>query len=88
MKFTKEILIHIFSLFGCVPLCFPAKFGSCASDETMLHLTECGAWHGSELLELMKKRYEDFLYLFLVAENPPLVKYYERLGFEKLGERA
>ncbi len=47
-----------------------------------------GAGIGSKLLELMKKRYEDFLYLFLVAENPPLVEYYERLGFEKIGERS
>lgn len=43
---------------------------------------------GSELLEMIKKRYKDFLYLFLVAENPPLVAYYEKQGFEKIGERS
>lgn len=31
-----------------MPLCFPAKFDSCASDETVLHLTGCGAWYGIE----------------------------------------
>ena len=47
-----------------------------------------GAGIGSELLTLVKKRYKDFPYLFLVAENPPLVGYYEKQGFEKIGERS
>ncbi|MBD5435601.1 MAG: GNAT family N-acetyltransferase [Treponema sp.] len=43
---------------------------------------------GSELLTLVKKRYKDFLCLFLVAENPSLVEYYEKQGFEKIGGRS
>jgi len=42
-----------------------------------------GTGIGRELMEMMKRHYEDFLYLFLVAENPPLVGYYEGLGFTK-----
>lgn len=47
-----------------------------------------GAGIGRELTEMMKHRYEDFLYLFLVAENPPLVGYYEGLGFTKQSEAS
>lgn len=42
-----------------------------------------GAGIGKELMKMIKRRYEDFLYLFLVAENPPLVGYYEGLGFTR-----
>ncbi|MDE7363165.1 MAG: GNAT family N-acetyltransferase [Oscillospiraceae bacterium] len=47
-----------------------------------------GAGIGRDLIEMMKRRYEDFPYLFLVAENPPLVGYYEGLDFKKLGESS
>lgn len=52
----------------------------------LVHPDYQGAGIGRELTELMKRRYEDFPYLFLVAESPPLVGYYEGLGFMKLGE--
>lgn len=38
---------------------------------------------GKALLKMVKEKYEDYLYLLLVAENPPLVDYYESCGFEK-----
>lgn len=54
----------------------------------LVHPDYQGAGIGRELTEMMKRRYEDFLYLFLVAENPPLVGYYEGLGFTKQGEAS
>ncbi len=51
----------------------------------LVHPDYQGAGIGRELTEMMKRRYEDFPYLFLVAENPPLVGYYEGLGFTKQG---
>ena len=54
----------------------------------LVHPDYRGAGIGIELMELMKRRYEDFLYLFLVAENPPLVGYYESLGFTKQNETS
>lgn len=38
---------------------------------------------GTALLELMKKKYADYFCFFLMAEHESLVKYYERIGFEK-----
>lgn len=38
---------------------------------------------GKALLQMVKEKYKDFLYLLLVAENPSLVDYYESCGFEK-----
>lgn len=38
---------------------------------------------GKTLLQMVKEKYKDYLYLLLVAENPPLVDYYEGCGFEK-----
>lgn len=38
---------------------------------------------GNTLLELTKEKYKNYLYFFLVAENPSLIKYYEDRGFEK-----
>ncbi|MBD5383469.1 MAG: GNAT family N-acetyltransferase [Ruminococcaceae bacterium] len=54
----------------------------------LVHPDYQGAGVGKELIDLMKRRYEDFLYLFLVAENPPLVGYYEGLGFTKQNETS
>lgn len=54
----------------------------------LVHPEYQGAGIGRELTEMMKRRYEDFLYLFLVAENPPLIGYYEGLGFMKLSESS
>ena len=38
---------------------------------------------GKELTAMLKKKYKDYLCIALSAENPPLVGYYESLGFEK-----
>ncbi len=38
---------------------------------------------GNTLLEMTKEKYKNYLYFFLVAENPPLIKYYDDRGFEK-----
>lgn len=54
----------------------------------LVHPDYQGAGIGRELTEMMKRLYEDFLYLFLVAENPPLVGYYEELGFTKQNETS
>lgn len=40
---------------------------------------KCGI--GKELTNMVKEKYKDYLYLFLVAENEPLISYYEKLGF-------
>ena len=39
---------------------------------------------GKELLERVKEKYKDYLHLFLIAENEPLIKYYEKNGFTKV----
>ena len=38
---------------------------------------------GKELTLQVKNKYKDYLYLFLVAENEPLISYYEKNGFEQ-----
>lgn len=38
---------------------------------------------GKKLVEMVKEKYKDYLYIALVAENPPLVGYYEKCGFKK-----
>ena len=40
---------------------------------------KCGI--GKDLTNMVKEKYKDYLYLFLVAENEPLISYYEKLGF-------
>lgn len=42
-----------------------------------------GSGIGNKLLEMVKEKYKSYLYFFLVAENPPLVKYYNDRGFTK-----
>lgn len=37
---------------------------------------------GTELLSRLKKRYEGYLYLILIAENSDLVAFYKKAGFE------
>lgn len=39
---------------------------------------------GTALLDMVKKKYKDYFYLFLVAEHRELVGYYEKLGFTAL----
>lgn len=39
---------------------------------------------GTALLDMVKEKYKNYLYLFLVAENKELAGYYERLGFTGL----
>ena len=38
---------------------------------------------GKRLTVMLKEKYKDYLCIALSAENPPLVNYYENLGFEK-----
>lgn len=38
---------------------------------------------GTNLLEMMKKKYINYFNFFLLAEHESLVSYYERTGFEK-----
>lgn len=38
---------------------------------------------GKKLVQMVKEKYKNYLYLLLVAENPPLIGYYESCGFEK-----
>lgn len=42
---------------------------------------------GSKLLKLIKEKYRDYLYIILIAENKPLIDFYERNHFEKMGEQ-
>ena len=39
---------------------------------------------GTALLDMVKEKYKDYLYLFLVAEHKELAGYYEKLGFAAL----
>ncbi len=36
----------------------------------------------TKLLEMIKRKYKDYLYLILVAENKPLIEFYNKNGFE------
>lgn len=38
---------------------------------------------GRELVNMIKDKYKDYLYIALVAENPPLVGFYEKNGFKQ-----
>lgn len=42
---------------------------------------------GKELLQRIKEKYKDFLYIILIAENEALVKYYSQNGFEYVDGR-
>lgn len=37
---------------------------------------------GKKLLQRIKEKYKDYLYIILIAENEPLLKYYSENGFE------
>lgn len=43
---------------------------------------------GRELLRQVKEKYQGYLYLLLVAENEPLIKYYKGHGFACYDERS
>ncbi len=36
----------------------------------------------SELLRMVKEKYKDYLYVILIAENKPLIEFYNKNGFE------
>ena len=42
---------------------------------------------GKTLLEKIKEKYRDYLYILLIAENEPLVRYYSGNGFEYVDGR-
>lgn len=42
---------------------------------------KCGI--GKELLRQVKNKYKNYLYLLLLAENEPLIEYYQKNGFEE-----
>lgn len=42
---------------------------------------------GKNLLQRIKEKYKDYLYIILIAENEDLVKYYSRNGFEYVDGR-
>lgn len=42
---------------------------------------------GGELLRRIKEKYRDYLYIILIAENEPLIKYYRKNGFELIEGR-
>ncbi len=42
---------------------------------------------GKKLLEYIKKKYKEYLYIILIAENEPLIKYYCQNGFELIEGR-
>lgn len=41
---------------------------------------------GTALIDMMRKKYNDYHHFFLVAEHKELVKYYARLGFKEQSE--
>lgn len=43
---------------------------------------------GKKLVEMVKEKYKNYLCVLLAAENPPLVEYYEKLGFKKSDEKS
>ncbi len=42
---------------------------------------------GKKLLEHIREKYKDYLYIILIAENEPLIKYYRQNGFELMEGR-
>lgn len=42
---------------------------------------------GKGLLQRIKEKYKDYLYIILIAENEALVKYYSQNGFEYVDGR-
>ena len=42
---------------------------------------------GKKLLERIKEKYKEYLYIILIAENEPLIKYYRQNGFELIEGR-
>lgn len=46
-----------------------------------------GAGIGRELLNRIKEKYRDYLYILLVAENAGLIEYYKQNGFDHMDER-
>lgn len=46
-----------------------------------------GTGIGKKLLEYIKEKYKDYLYIILIAENEPLIKYYRQNGFELIEGR-
>lgn len=42
---------------------------------------------GKKLLEYIKEKYKNYLYIILIAENEPLIKYYRQNGFELIEGR-
>ncbi len=42
---------------------------------------------GKNLLQRIKEKYKDYLYIILIAENEALVKYYSQNGFEYVDGR-
>lgn len=42
---------------------------------------------GRTLLNMIREKYADYLYIILIAENSELVKYYSKYGFELIDGR-
>lgn len=42
---------------------------------------------GSKLLNYIKEKYKDYLYILLIAENRPLVDFYQKNHFEHINDR-
>lgn len=42
---------------------------------------------GSELLSRIKEKYKKYLYIIIIAENEPLIKFYSQNGFQHLDGR-
>lgn len=47
-----------------------------------------GTGIGRTLLDRLKEKYRDYLYIILIAENEELVKYYRANGFEQMDGRS
>ena len=43
---------------------------------------------GTELMRRIKEKYKSYLYIILIAENEPLIRYYRQNGFEHMDEEA
>jgi len=42
---------------------------------------------GSKLLEFVKEKYKNYLYIILIAENEPLVEFYQKNHFDNINGR-